>query len=42
MRPAPASHMGTMACPTFDWVHKVVEDMHIDMAEVGMGVEVSM
>jgi hypothetical protein len=27
-----AFHMGTVACPTFDWVHKVLEDMHTDMA----------
>jgi hypothetical protein len=27
--------------PTFDWVHKVLEDMHTGMAQVGMGVEVS-
>jgi hypothetical protein len=37
-----ASHMGTVACPTFDWVYVVVEDMHTDMAHVGMGVEISM
>jgi hypothetical protein len=32
----------TTACPTFYWVHKVLEDMHIDMTQVGMGVEMSM
>ena len=37
-----ASHMGTVACPTFDWVNTVVEDMHTDMAQVAMRVEVSM
>jgi hypothetical protein len=38
-----ASHMCTVACPTFDWVHKhkVLEDMHTDMTQVGIGVEVS-
>jgi hypothetical protein len=41
MRGTVASHMGTVACPTFDWVYKVLEDMHTDMAQVGMGVEVS-
>ena len=30
------------ACSTFDWAYKVLEDMHTDMAQVGMGVEVSM
>jgi hypothetical protein len=37
-----ASHTCMEACSTFDWAYKVVEDMHTDMAQVGMGVEVSM
>jgi hypothetical protein len=37
-----ASCMGTVACPTFNWGHKVVAGMHTDMAQVGVGVEVSM
>jgi hypothetical protein len=36
-----ASRMDMLACPTFDLGHKVVVDMHIDMAKVGMKVEVS-
>ena len=37
-----ASHMDMVACPTFDWGHKVVVCMHIDMTHVGIGVEMSM
>jgi hypothetical protein len=33
--------MDMVACPTFDLEHTVVVDMHIDVAQVGMGVEVS-
>jgi hypothetical protein len=36
-----ASHMGMVACPTFDLEHKVVVGMHTDMAHVGVVVEVS-
>jgi hypothetical protein len=28
---------GTVTRPTFDWVHKVLEGMHTDMAQVGIG-----
>jgi hypothetical protein len=34
--------MDMVACSTFDFGHKVVVCMHIDMTHVGMGVEVSM
>jgi hypothetical protein len=36
-----ASQIGTVEFLTFDWVHKVLEDMHTNMAHVGIGVEVS-
>jgi hypothetical protein len=35
------TQMGTVACPIFDWVNKVLEDMHTDMTHVGTGVDVS-
>jgi hypothetical protein len=37
-----ASQMGMVACPTFDLGHMAVACMYIDMAQVDMGVEVSM
>jgi hypothetical protein len=37
-----ASRMDMVACPTLDLGYKVVVGMHIDVAQVGMGVEVSM
>jgi hypothetical protein len=37
-----ASRMDMVAYPTFDLGYKVALGMHIDMAQVGMGVEVSM
>jgi hypothetical protein len=37
-----ASQIDIVACTTFDLGHRAVVRMHIDMAQVGMGVEVSM
>jgi hypothetical protein len=37
-----ASHMDMVACPMLGLGHRVVVDMHNDMAHEDMGVEVSM
>jgi hypothetical protein len=37
-----ASQTNMVACPTFDSRHRAVICTHIDMAQVGIGMEVSM